>query len=224
MSSVQLDPGDYPWAEPARVGILHPDGFLEGDRGAGLGGRTPVVAVGSNAAPTVLVGKLGGLLATGLPMGTATVDGLHLGHSAHVSARGYVAAAPARGAASQRVTVCWFDPAQLAQVDATEPNYRRRPLPGRMPCRLVSGPGATRPEDGPVVRGAQVYASVHGVLGEGGTALGLRSQAGVLAWLAARVPEDLTDHLSHHRLVDADLRERVRRALIDADLVLPSGL
>lgn len=219
------DPRDYPWAEPARAGLLHRDGFLEDDGPEGLRGRTPVVAVGSNAAPGVLARKLGSLLATGLPVRTARVDGLHVGHSAHVSAGGYVAAAPAAGTTVQQVTVCWFDAAQLAQVDRTEPNYRRVPLPVRMACRLVRRPGASgRAEDGPVVPHAQIYESVHGVLGEGGQALALRDQAGVLAWLATRLPRHVGPWLDHDRLVDPDVRERVRLAMLGAGLVLTSPL
>ncbi|HSP61070.1 MAG TPA: hypothetical protein VLO09_08420 [Ornithinimicrobium sp.] len=221
----QLDPRDYPWTEQARVGVLHRGGFREGARGEEVGGRTPVVAVGSNAAATVLAAKLGGLLAAGVPMGTATVDGLHIGHSAHVSARGYVAAAPARGARVQPVTVCWFDPAQLQELDATEPNYRRVLLPPGMPCRLVGGTHRSAgPAGGRRVQGAQIYESVHGVLADGGTALTLRAQSAVLRWLAARLPRDLRSSLTHAQLVDPDVRERVRRAVLDAGLSMPSGL
>lgn len=238
MTGSPLDPRAYPWSEPLRVGILRPGGvveddpgFLVGDATEALRGRTPVVAVGSNAASAVLARKLGASLSSGLPMGTATVDGLHVGHSAHVSAGGYVAAAPARGVSARQVTVCWFDPAQLTRLDASEPNYRRVPLPESMPCRSVlppgpagrSGPSAWHGK-GPLVPGPQIYRSVHGVLGEAGRVLALRAQTGVLAWLAARLPPDLGDRLRHDRLVEPHLRERVRRALVDTGLVLPSAL
>src|SRR5690606_18743602 len=70
------DPRDYPWPEPAVAGVLGPDGAVRRvpyDAGAG---RVPVLAVGSNASPVVLRRKLGRLLATGLPVGTARVEGL----------------------------------------------------------------------------------------------------------------------------------------------------
>lgn len=215
-----LHPSDYPWAEPVRVGMLRPDAFVEGELSDHLQERVPVVAVGSNAAPSVLVGKLGGLLETGLPVGSAVVDGLHIGHSAHVSARGYVAAAPARAQGRQPVTLCWFDAAQVGVLDATEPNYRRVTLPVGMPCRLVTADGSS----GPAVSGAQVYESAHGVLGEGGHPVPLQDQDGLLSWLAERLPTELADVLAHEHLLDADLRDQVRRALVEADLVVPSGL
>lgn len=220
MSTDHPHPSGYPWAEPVRAGVLHHDRFVEDDPAAEFGERVPVVAVGSNASPAVLARKLGGLLETGLPVEPAVVAGLHIGHSAHVSAPGYVAAAPARGTRPQPVTVSWFDATQLAVLDATEPSYRRIPLPESMPCRRVSGTGRV----GPLVAGAQVYESRHGVLAEGGRPVPLRSQAEVFTWLAERLPRELGAALAHDLLVDADLRERVRQALVEADLVVPSGL
>lgn len=206
-----LHPRDYPWAGPARTGRLGDRGFADGPPGD-LDGRVPVVAVGSNASPVVLAGKLAGLLGPGLPVAAAEVHGLAVGHSAHVSARGYIAAAPVRGDGVRSLTVCWLDEAQLATLDATEPNYRRVQLPDRMPCLVGGEP----------VAGVEVYDSVHGVLGEDGVALELRDQAGALDWLTQRLPG--LDGLDHDRLTDDTLRERVRRELVEAQLVLPSGL
>ena len=208
---MELQPSGYPWAEPVRTGVLGDRGFAEGQDG-GLAGRVPVVAVGSNASPVVLAGKLGGLLGPGLPVAAAEVHGLAVGHSAHVSARGYVAAAPVRGDGVRSLTVCWFDEAQLATLDATEPNYRRVQLPESMPCLVGGAP----------VTGAEVYESVPGVLGEDGAPLELLDQTRVLDWLSQRLPG--LGRLDHDRLVDEDLRERVREALVEAELVLPSGL
>ncbi|WP_109474520.1 hypothetical protein [Ornithinimicrobium cavernae] len=210
----QLSPSDYPWAEPARTGLLTEETLHEGDVSGEVSGRVPVAAVGSNASPTVLQGKLGGLLSTGLPIGEAQVERLAVGHSAHVSARGYVAAAPFAGAASRPVTVCWFDQPQLEAMDLTEPNYQRVPLPGSMPCLLGGEP----------LTGVEVYDSVHGVLGESGSPLELRDQAGVLGWLGRRLPTHLAEVMDHDRLLDPGLREQVRCALATSDLALPSGL
>ncbi|MCK0111667.1 hypothetical protein MWU75_05900 [Ornithinimicrobium sp. F0845] len=208
---MELHPSGYPWSEPVRTGLLGDRGFDQGSPGD-LDGRVPVVAVGSNASPVVLAGKLARLLGPGLPVAAAEVHGLAVGHSAHISARGYVAAAPVQGDGVRSLTVCWFDEAQLATLDATEPNYRRVQLPGSMPCLVAGAP----------LTGAEVYESVHGVLGEDGTPLELLDQAGVLAWLTERLPA--LGGLDHDRLVDEDLREQVRRALLEAELVLPSGL
>lgn len=203
----------YPWPEPLRTGLLTREELHEGEAGD-LGGRTPVAAVGSNASPTILRQKLGALLASGLPLVRAEVEQLAVGHSAHVSARGYIAAAPFRSSGSRPVTVAWFDPAQLAAMDATEPNYHRIPLPGGMPCH----------QGGERLTGVEVYESTHGVIGERGTPLTLLDQASLLAWLAQRLPGQLTDSLHHDALAAAGCREQVRTAFITAGVVLPSGL
>lgn len=221
-----LPPSDYPWPEPPRSGlhtrphVLTQTGLLDGRRSPDLDDRTAVAAIGSNASLTVLRSKLGPLLHTGLPVAVARVEQLAVGHSAHVSARGYIAAAPfvgdgsRHGDASRPVTLGWFDQAQLAAMDATEPNYRRIPLPSRMTCRL----------DGVPLTDVEVYESVHGVLGEAGAPLELRGQADVLAWLAHRLPTAVAAVLDHEALTDPARREHVRVALLEAGLVLDSGL
>lgn len=206
-----LDPARYPWPVTARSGVLRPEGLEEAEAEHDRPGRLPVVAVGSNASPAVLRAKLGSLLETGMPLSIAEVDGLRVAHSAHVSARGYIAAAPAAGEGSTRVTVCWCDEPQLAAIDATEPNYRRVPLPATMRCRE----GLT------TIEGVEVYASSHGVIGEHGVPLSLRPQAELLAWLRLRLP-GVVDLLSHARLQEAGARDRVRRALAAAGLVVPA--
>lgn len=203
-----MHPRDYPWAVPARTGVVGPDGFTSRPLPS-RAARTPVLAIGSNASPDVLAGKLDGLLHTGLPIGPALIGGLLIGHSAHVSARGYVAAAPApRPGAVAAITITWCDEDQLGRLDASEPNYRRLPLPTAMGCHL---------EDGRPVARAQLYVSVHGLLADEGELLTLRPQAEVLAWLAERLPGPAGE-LSHERLVDPGVRERVRAGLITAHL------
>lgn len=214
---MDLDPDGYPWSEPVRGGRLTTHGLVDAPADH-LGGRVPVVAVGSNASPTVLARKLGALLREGLPVSVARVDGLVVGHSAHVSAGGYVAAAPARGTGTRRVTVGWFDEGQLAALDATEPNYRRVELPEGMECRAAAGSG-----EGEAVPGVQVYASVHGVVGERGAPLPLGAQGAVLAWISRRLP-GLGRPLTHEALRRPALRERVRTGLVEAGLVVPAGL
>lgn len=204
-----MHPADYPWSVPPVSGIVRPDGIEGGELppSAVLTERTPVVAVGSNASPAVLVRKLGDLLATGLPVAPAVVDDLVVGHFAQVAARGFVAAAPARSPGVRaELSLGWFDEAQLARLDETEPNYHREVLTSS--CTWAGG----------TVEGAQVYVSDHGVLADEGEVLPLRSQAEVLGWLGERLPHLATD-LTHERLTDLDVRERVRLAVIDAGLV-----
>ena len=203
-----MHPRDYPWAVPARTGVVGPAGLVPRLLPS-LAGRTPVLAIGSNASPEVLVGKLGGVMHSGLPVAPALVDGLLVGHSAHVSTRGYLAAAPApRAGVVAAITLTWCDADQVDQLDASEPNYRRLPLPGSM-CRRLGDAGT--------VPGVQLYVSAHGLLADDGEVLPLRPQAQVLAWLAHRLP-GLGGDLDHEHLRDPGVRERVRAGLIASDL------
>lgn len=188
--SAQAHPAGYPWQEPAHSGILTAGGLRRRPPGAeDLRDRVPVVAVGSNAATAVLARKLGGQLRRGLPLVRAVVHGLGVGHSAHASAGGYVAAAPfvTAGGPPSRVVVTWLDEAQLRLMDATEPNYRRVLLPSGATCRTV---------DGAVLAGAQVYDSRHGLIADAGRPLPLASQDRVLSWLARRLPHPHGDALA----------------------------
>jgi hypothetical protein len=135
-----------------------------------LAGRTAVVAVGSNAAPGVLRRKFGATVVPFLPM---VVRGLGAGHSAHVSVPGFVAAAPfaAPGLVIELV-VSLFDEAQLAVLDATEPNYTR--------CVVAASADGW---DGLL----SAYDSHWGVIAEpGGAPVPLATQADLLARLRQR--------------------------------------
>ncbi|MCX3064123.1 hypothetical protein [Streptomyces beihaiensis] len=137
------------WTVPGRGPL---DRLLTAAGGAGAAERTPVVAVGSNAAPAQVAYKLRRTgLPVAVPMVPLPVDGVAVGCSAHIGLRGYVAAAPYPAPAERRtLVVSWLDAEQLAAVDATEePNYRRVPL----------GPAG----------GLQLYVSEHGVLVDPGT-------------------------------------------------------
>lgn len=205
-----VHPRDYPWAVPPVTGTVHPDGVRTGPPppAATLAGRTPVLAVGSNASPEVLRAKLGGLLATGLPVAPAVAEDLTVGHYAQVSTRGFIAAAPATApGVHSDLSLGWFDPDQLARLDETEPNYRREVLPSA--CTWTGGR----------IDGVRVYVSEHGLLADEGEVLPLLPQAEVLAWLAERLPH-LAGELTHERLREEEVRERVRRALLERGLVV----
>ncbi len=125
--------------------------------------RVPVVAVGSNAAPGQVRHKLrtAGLPVL-VPMTPVTVGGLGAGVSAHISRPGYVGAAPFLGDVATPLAVGWLDAAQLAAVDATEPNYRRVLLPARRFPVTLPGGGA--------LPGPWLYVGRHGVLAPDGGA------------------------------------------------------
>ncbi len=234
----ELPASEYPWDPPATSGLLTADGFTALPSraaatlaGAPPGGRSAVVAVGSNAVPEVIRRKLvaragprtdrpsghGGKEQLRVPFGRGTLHGVGVGHSAHVSVRGYFAAAPfAAPDRSTPVGIPWLDTAQLAAVDATEPNYRRQELdPARTP--LVLDHGHEVPE-------YSVYASVHGVLSGPAGPLALMAQPDLHAWLRSHLPQ-LSALLTGtpaevcDRLTDPGAREHVRSTLRRAGLV-----
>jgi hypothetical protein len=156
--------------------------------------RTPVAAIGSNAAPEVVRTKL---VAAGIPpivpMVCGQLHNLRISLSAHVSLPGFVPAAPAWVAGDvAQVVVGWFDAEQLARLDVTEPNYdrirlsavdHRLDLPGWPGLGGVEGAGA-----GVEGAGAGVEGAGAGVEGAGASVEGAgagvdvyRSRWGVLA-------------------------------------------
>ena len=110
--------------------------------GSPMSARVPVVAVGSNAAPSQLVRKFATRSVRPIvPVTLSDASNLVPGVSAHVSKPGYIPAVPVKvpGAAS-RLSVLWLDNVQLRILDETEPNYWRRRLPAEsFPVRLESG-------------------------------------------------------------------------------------
>ncbi|MEQ6901528.1 hypothetical protein, partial [Nocardioides sp. YIM 152588] len=204
------DLGERPWAYPGAAttgpGLLTGDSYLPlGDVGPGgadglldglldrlldrlgatpLAGRVAVLAVGSNASPGVLGPKLVAAgVAPVVPFVVAGVDGLAVGHSAHVSRPGFVPAAPfpAPGAVGTAVAGL-LDADQLRCLDATEPNYVRRPV-ARVPRAL---PGAVRRHGSDH---AFVYCSRWGVIAPPGAApLPLMGQAALLRLLDGALP------------------------------------
>jgi len=221
---VTRPPQAYPWAVPLREGVLDDQGFRAADIGEPAPGqRTAVLASGSNASPEVVRDKLGPTLGAGadahVVFTAVLVPGLGVGHSAHVSRPGYVAAAPyrqrdSRPAAALTFALAWFTPAQLARIDETEPQYRRLPLPVDLPARV-------RPGAAPV-REVQLYVSRHGVLAQDEEPVTLRSQEELFTWLSVRLRclrgRTLRD------FVDAELREKVRLELAGGGWSVPSLL
>lgn len=153
-------PLSYPGVWPAGSGLLDGDELLPLDR-LTHPGRTPVVAVGSNASPAQLRHKTAEFGVTSpIPMVRARVTGIDIGVSAHVSRLGYVSASPVHApAVTRELFVIWLDAEQLAMVDATEPNYDRVLLPA--PDFRVEL------ENGEALFDAFAYVNHHGVLHHG---------------------------------------------------------
>lgn len=145
-----LDPLLYPWDPPEASGVVDGVGFLPLDLAAGLavgldqalaeadaaplGSRSMVVSVGSNSSADVMRRKFANChrpVSTVLPLVRGQLHNIAVGHSAHVSRAGYVAAAPypLMGECTP-VWVSWLDERQLMALDETEPNYRRIQLDG----------------------------------------------------------------------------------------------
>lgn len=104
---------------------------------AAVDNRYLVVAIGSNASPAVMRRKFANEnVDTVLPFVKARVTGLRVGHSAHISTPGYVAATPILEPGSETsVLVSLLDHEQIECLDRTEPNYVRRYVAADM-CRL----------------------------------------------------------------------------------------
>jgi hypothetical protein len=120
--------------------------------------RHMMVSIGSNASPAVMRRKLRqrSVNAT-IAFVQANVSGLRVGHSAHVSVPGYIAAAPVlEPSATTPVVVSLLDAEQLECLDATEPNYTRTLLTAEV-CQLELEAGE-RPAS------FLLYVSKHGVL------------------------------------------------------------
>ncbi|WP_219535019.1 hypothetical protein [Nonomuraea guangzhouensis] len=137
-----------------------------------MSARRPIVAVGSNAAPSQLRRKfLSHSIRPIIPMTLADVDGIVAGVSAHVNKWGYLPAVPVEAPGeTSRLFVLWLDDEELATLDRTEPNYWRRALPAeRHPVTLESG---VRPPS------CFVYVGRHGCLVDAaGRTRGLTDQA-----------------------------------------------
>lgn len=171
VSDTPLAPDRYPWSPTRHAGVLHAGRFEptnDLDRNLVAGGGPPlddrheVIAVGSNASPAVMHRKLLHAATRPIAMTIGRHDGIAVGHSAHVSMPGYIAAAPYRCARCSRAFVSvHVDDDQLEALDATEPNYRRV-----------------------AVGDAWIYASHWGVLALQGSPIGLRPQSDLHATLA----------------------------------------
>ncbi len=165
----------YPGPRLGRAGVLGGSGvrvveLADAEMAAAIGSddSVAVAGIGSNANPQILHTKLGRPEA--VIMAPATARGLMVAHAAFVSRAGFVPAAPASAPGENAtVVIAWLDADHLSRLDATEPNYDRRELPGPVRAHLPAG-------DRPVA-GVQVYVSRWGVLDDGSGPVRLTSQS-----------------------------------------------
>ncbi|MDO2378284.1 hypothetical protein ACXN1G_17665 [Rhodococcus ruber] len=203
------------------------DGALRAAGVDGVRDRRLVVAVGSNACPAVVARKLtAGHVDPTVPFLRATVTGMAVGHSAHVSVAGYVAAtAFRRPGARTAVFASLLDRDQLACLDATEPNYTRRAVTADE-CILAIDGGAR-----PV--GFDVYVSKWGTLAPpGGSPIPLQTQEALFgtllrecagfAALVGRRPHEYRSVMTELSGA-ADLRAALRRSFAASGWASRSG-
>jgi hypothetical protein len=214
-------PWDYPGTAPPSSGLLRDGRYYPPEA---LDGRQLVVAVGSNASPAVMHRKFARQGAsTTIPFVTGTVTGLAIGHSAHVSRHGYIAAAPILDPSTRTAVVAsLLDAEQLECLDRTEPNYDRRLVDERT-CRLVLDGNESPPS-------FLIYASKWGVLASGGIPFALMSQQDLYAVLRrACPPYDALlagldfQHAMRRFATDQNLRNQTRAAFEQSHCITPSG-
>ena len=217
-------PLTYPGVWPAESGLLDGDRLLPLDR-LTHPGRSPVLAVGSNASPAQLRHKMAELrIASPVPMVRARVTGIDVGVSAHVSRLGYVSASPVEAPdVIRELFVIWLDAGQLAAVDATEPHYDRVLLPG--PRFRIELP------DGAMLPDVFSYVNRHGVLHDGtGAPRGHPGQRALIRELLAASPAlrrlfgVTPEEFVARARADARLCERGTRLFAQEKLVTKSGL
>jgi len=170
----RLDPLLYPWDPPESSGVMDGERFLPLElagldealadaNAAPLESRSLVLSIGSNASADVMRRKFAAYhqpVSPVLPLVRGRISNIAVGHSAHVSKAGYIAAAPyPRPGECTTVWVSWLDDLQLLALDETEPNYRRIQLDGGA-CPLALDLG-DRPED------FSLFTSRWGVLTDG---------------------------------------------------------
>jgi hypothetical protein len=225
---LRVDGGPLAAATP-RVGRL--DDALAAIGAAAMAARRPVIAFGSNAAPAQLLDKFSVLPAQRrvVPVMRASITGLSLSHSAHVSPPGYIPyvlverAALVDGAAAVLMAdLLWLDQGQLRVLNPTEPNYRLAAL-DRYPLAVDSGQviasylayqgkwGALRwaPDATPAAAGSQL-AVFDGLSG--------------MNWFTTLVGSGAPSELVFRLRTDAALRDAVRIELARRGLVAGDGL
>jgi hypothetical protein len=224
VDDVRDDPWSYPGTTASTSGMLVDHRFQAGAE-PDLIGRTPVLAVGSNASPSQIYRKLVRLPEpVVVPFSVVTAYNLVAGVSAHVSQAGYVPATPvAWPGRSSQLVVIWLDMSQVEVIDATEPNYDRLPLPSDRYPVVVDGQSVP-------LQAYEAYVGRHGCLiDEDGSLRLLTSQRDLIASLlrqssaleelAGSTPEEFVATMR----ADTRARDRARQVLVAEGLVSDPG-
>lgn len=190
--------------------------------------RSPVVAVGSNAAPAQLAFKYRECADRAvIPVTCAAVSNLTTAHSAHISKPGYIPIIPTLARTGHaRLHVLWLDADQVRRMDATEPNYVRvSVVPSAAVAAIESGIelpsfalyrgrwGALRPEPGAEPLRATSQARIFTLLA-------------TFDWFLALVPElrEGAEHAAGVLARDEGRRKRVRHEFASRGLVASDNL
>ena len=140
---VAPDPMEYPFDPPTEPYLWSRQGprKLDPSDERTTAGRTPVLAIGSNAAPAQLDRKFGGKEwpwhdgdEAEIPVTAATVDGVDIVYAAHLAPYGSIPATlcDVEGAVA-RTMVTWLTPRQLERMNQTER------LPEKYSLRVLDG-------------------------------------------------------------------------------------
>ncbi len=195
----------YPYEAPLRSFVQLgartldlPEGELD------LGGRTPLLVYGANAAPTILTRKLADLPTVALPVVRAELDHFDVVYSAHISPYGAVPSTLQRSPdTTVPVFVAYPTPAQQALLSATEPNYELRRL-HELSLRIEAGPAPTA---------LDAYVSRHGCLALEDAELALAAVAAARRRFDSIGEVEVLEHVRHLLAPELDLERFVESSL-----------
>jgi hypothetical protein len=232
-----------PWSRAGKYRVRNHDGkgsstwsrlnqVLLAENVAPIDARVLVVAVGSNAVPDVLLSKLNDKgLDPIIPMSPCLVSNIAIGHSAHVSERGYFAAAPYADTAlgePTKMVIAWLAAKQVAALSDTEPNYELCRVDAEAYPLVVARSCDEDLEALERPAGYHLYVSKHGVIAQNGRPVASMSQAGLHQVIAAlpglesvSVPWNSTPN-AVQQLADDEVQREIRNRLVEH--AVPDGI
>jgi len=196
----------YPYATPERSFVqIGARTLAPGDVDVDLSERVALLAYGANAAPEALARKLAGN-GDPVPVLRATIAGFDVAYSAHISAYGSVPATLHRSPGTEAaVFVAHLTTEQLGLISATEPNYELAELPA----------GACRFEDGRSPDALSAYASRHGCLLLGDSAVALAAIAARGRTLAAMSQREVLERVRDGHCPERTLNRFIEECVAD---------